>query len=374
MVLDPQGGQSRYRRSLGPDIETRHEAEDEEARLRSEFAIAQQARLTGRPVSAELPSAVFSGFARRWLDVHVKTNCRPSQLRRYGAICKNHLVPFFGDRQLTSITPLDVEEFKADNVKKRDARTGEPLAPKTVNEHLGTLSSMLSAAVRWGCLHDNPCRKVARLSVPEQDFTFYDAEQTAVFLEKAKTLEPEWFTFFLTAFRSGLRLGELFGLEWGDIDFVARRIHIQRSYHLGHATLPKGKRKRWVPMCPSLVEALKTHKHLKGNLVFCRPDGSHLTRDIVKHPFDRITFAAGLHRIRLHDMRHSFASQLVMAGVPLKFVSEMLGHTEIKMTERYTHLTPNSVQSYIGVLDGQPAPGTAQMPPWWGEGTGSAKG
>ena len=71
---------------------------------------------------------------------------------------------------------------------------------------------------------------------------------------------------------------------------------------------------------------------------------------------------------------YSFASQLVMAGVPLKFVSEMLGHTEIKMTERYAHLTPNSVQSFVGVLDGQPAPGMAQMPPWWGEGMGSAKG
>lgn len=104
-------------------------------------------------------------------------------------------------------------------------------------------------------------------------------------------------------------------------------------------------------MCKGLVQTLKGEKHLKGDLVFCREDGTHLTRDIIKHPFNRAIFMAGLPGIRIHDMRHSFASQLVMAGVPLKVVSEFLGHSETRITERYAHLAPDAVQGYVDVLD-----------------------
>ena len=107
-------------------------------------------------------------------------------------------------------------------------------------------------------------------------------------------------------------------------------------------------------MAPRLIDILKDHRHLKGKLVFSRPNGAHLTRDIVKHPFDRVTRAAGLHRIRIHDTRHSFASQLVMAGVPLKAVAELLGHSETRITERYAHLAPAALQSYVDVLDVMP--------------------
>lgn len=85
--------------------------------------------------------------------------------------------------------------------------------------------------------------------------------------------------------------------------------------------------------------------------MFPQPDGTHLTRDIVKHPFGRVIRAATLPTIRIHDMRHSFASQLVMAGVPLKAVQELLGHADIKMTMRYAHLAPEAKKDYVLVLD-----------------------
>lgn len=74
----------------------------------------------------------------------------------------------------------------------------------------------------------------------------------------------------------------------------------------------------------------------------------------MKHPFERVARLAGLHRIRIHDTRHSFASQLVMAGVSLKAVADLLGHAETRITERYAHLAPPALQSYVNLLDGQP--------------------
>jgi site-specific recombinase XerD len=79
-------------------------------------------------------------------------------------------------------------------------------------------------------------------------------------------------------------------------------------------------------MSPQLAAVLRAHRHLRGPLVFSREDGRYLTRDVIKHPFDRATRKAGLLTIRLHDLRHSFASQLVMDGVPLTAAKELLGH------------------------------------------------
>jgi integrase len=84
--------------------------------------------------------------------------------------------------------------------------------------------------------------------------------------------------------------------------------------------------------------------------VFCTEEGEHLNRNMVKRPFARITKAAGLPRIRLHDLRHSFASQLTMTGAPQRAVQKYLGHSDPKMTMRYSHLSPEADQDYVNRL------------------------
>lgn len=96
-------------------------------------------------------------------------------------------------------------------------------------------------------------------------------------------------------------------------------------------------------------------------MVFSRTDGKPLTRDIVKHPFTRLTFAAGLPRIRVHDVRHSFASQLAMAGVSLLAISKLLGHSGMQVTERYAHLSPSSLDDAVKVLEGKAGTGIAEL-------------
>ncbi len=115
-----------------------------------------------------------------------------------------------------------------------------------------------------------------------------------------------------------------------------------------------------MPASPELVEAFKAHRHMNGDLVFCTSEGGYLDRNKVKHPFWTCTRAAGLPEIRIHDLRHTFASQLVMRGVPLNAVKELLGHATIEMTMRYAHLAPGASSAYVALLDAPARPDHAR--------------
>jgi len=288
------GGRTRFRRSLGADVVSRTQAEEAEARIRAKL-LAEQTRLTASPGTPEsVPSAAFSGFAKKWYDTHVAVNLKPSTQESYGDILRVHLVPHFGDRAIATITALDVEQYKAAALKKIVPKTEKTIRPKTVNEHLCVLGSMMEAAVRWGYLSVNPCRRVRRLRVPQPELHFYDAEQTERFLAAAREIEPDYAAFFTVAFKTGMRLGEILALEWSDLDFGRRQIRVRHSFRRGKTSTPKSHKIRVVPMNQSANDAFKSVRHLKGVLVFSRRDGTHLTRDMIKRPYERVIAAAKL--------------------------------------------------------------------------------
>jgi hypothetical protein len=130
------------------------------------------------------------------------------------------------------------------------------------------------------------------------------------------------------------------------------------------------------------VDALKAHRHLRGRFVFCQEDGQPLTEGKMKQPLRRALNRAGISReegrIGWHDLRHTYASHLAMWGVPLKVIQELMGHVTIEMTERYAHLSPDTLREAVGVLD-RPLPlapacdirATWRSPSPWGRGAGA---
>ena len=315
------------------------------------------------PSQAALPSAAFSGFADHWLKVAIAPKRKGRTWLLYEYICRIWLVPFFRDRELSTITPMDVEALQAHvataDHSKTTGRKRRP-GPKTNNEVIGCLSSMLGTAVRWRYLTANPCDGVSRLGVPPPPLDFYDAVQTAAWLATCEHVAPDWHAFFFVAFRTGLREGELFALRVEDLDLASGRANVLRSYGLvgrsqyGESS-PKSGKARTVGLTPSTVAVLRHHLGARSSgLVFAasRADGDrHLLRQMLLAPWNRVTKAAKLKPMTLHGMRHSYASQLVMAGVPLPVVQALLGHSTIRMTERYAHLGPGHASSFVGVLD-----------------------
>ena len=127
---------------------------------------------------------------------------------------------------------------------------------------------------------------------------------------------------------AGLRLGEIIGLEWRDIDLAARRLTVERSDWLGHVTVPKGGRSRQLPMTQRLTAALKGVRHLRGERVLCLPDGSPITRDRVIEAVRGAQRIAGIAQ-GVHILRHTFCSHLAMKGAPARAIQELAGHADL---------------------------------------------
>lgn len=290
---------------------------------------------------------LFSEFAKE-AQTHSRVNNRESTTYEKGWVFRLHLVPYFGTMRLDAIGAADVERFKA-------AKLGEDQSKKSINNMLGSLRKLLNLAVEWDVLHKAP--KVKAFKVPKDLVTedmFLTFDEAKRFLQASA---PEWKCYVTTGIRTGLRVGELLALRWEDVDTVAGRIVVRRTLWRKQEGPPKGGRSREVALSPEALASLKAHKHLRGPYVFCTEDGGRLTHSMVKDVVPSTCRRAGLaKRITNHGMRHTFASHLVMRGVPLKAVQELLGHESIEMTLRYAHLTPDVKRDAVRLLD-EPAGG-----------------
>jgi len=243
--------------------------------------------------------------------------------------------------------PLDQVRGQAvDRILADLARKG--LSPKTRRNVRATLRKILQSAVDWGVLPAVP--PLQKIRVPDPAWDHYTAEEASQLFQAART--PEERALLVFAIHTGARAGEQIAIEWGDIDFFNRRIVFRRSCVRGRVGPTKSGRERWVPLTRTLEAALKSLQHLKGKLVFCNPDGSGLTIDQLHERLWSASRRAGLRKVRWHDLRHSFASQLAVAGVPIPQIQQWMGHRSIQMTMRYAHLASAVEGERIQVLDG----------------------
>jgi integrase len=308
----------------------------------------------------------FAEFSSEWFETYVRTNNKPSSQRSRSRILDRHLVPFFGAQRLPNIDTTKIERYKAEKVA-----TG--LSPKSVNLQLGVLSKCLHDAVEWGKLTAAP--RIRWLRQPRVRFDFLSREEGNRLV--AGMDEHPWRNMAILALHTGMRLGELFGLQWDDIDFIAHHLVVRRAIVEGIVGTTKNNRERQIPLSGIAIEALRRMPH-DHRLVFCRNDGEPFNYGIAETAIDRGWQRAGLRSIGWHVLRHTFASWLVADGVPLPVVQGLLGHSTIEMTMRYSHLAPSAFRSAIRVLEGkcstsapeyswatggqQPHPATLELP------------
>lgn len=210
---------------------------------------------------------------------------------------------------------------------------------------------MLAVAHEWELIESVP--RVKWVKVPKPEFRFLDFGE-AERLVAAAVGDSTFHTMVVVALNTGLRQGELLALRWKDVDLNAGRLVVRQNVARGVVGTPKNGRSREVPLNDRALGALNDHLHRRGELVFCQDDGSMLTKNMCRRPLDRLRQGAGLMELGWHDLRHSFASHLVMRGVSLKAVQELLGHATIEMTMRYAHLSPNVTRDAVRALDAAP--------------------
>jgi integrase len=306
-----------------------------EATLRQRLSRGEPIEPDGAYKKATL---TFEEFAPEWFETYVKSNCKHSEVLTKQGILKWHLVPWFGKTTLSKIDTLIIEQYKAEKIKIG-------LSPKTVNNHLAALSKSLHCAHDWGRMASEP-PKIKRLKTGGHRIDFLTPIESRQLTQDRS--EPMWNCMILVALRTGMRLGELLGLEWSDIDWERRIITVRQSLVRGVMGTPKSGKIRHIPISDDAYEALGELRRVHGRVFHKAGESTHR---VAANALHRICKRTGVRKAGWNLLRHTFASHLAMEGVPIPVVQQLLGHSTIVMTMRYAHLSPSKLSEAVTVFE-----------------------
>jgi integrase len=303
---------------------------------------------------------------RNWLTGYVKTNCSERTLDGYQAIIENHLMPALGHILLKQLVPQDIQAYYG--------KACEKLSARTVHHQHRVLSESLKFAVRQGYLSRNPCDLVDPPSPRKKIMRTLTPGEVEVLLKMAE--ESRYYPVIYTAVSTGLRQAELLGLRWRDLDLDLRSISVCQTLYKRHGVCefkePKTKHsRRLVNMMPKLADYLREYKaeqeslslHLGrlpklDDLVFSNAEGEPIDPGVLSHNFARLAKRAGLKNVRFHDLRHTFASLMLLRGAKPKVISEALGHSSVAFTmDTYSHIIEGMQSEAMALLDEVLPPG-----------------
>ena len=311
-------------------------------------------------ITPEKKVPTFGEYAKKWLEGYAQTHLKYSTYVSYDGMLRNHLVALME-------TPID-QIKRADLKELISAKTKEGLAAKTVKNVKAIVSSILSHAFEDELIQAHPGLRLGKLVKDKDrkaDVNPLTRDEGRDFLEAVANNYPRYYPFFLCALRTGMRLGEIRGLKWEDIDFREGFIEIKRSYTKGRFTTPKNGKSRRVDMSRQLSETMKELRTerkaealAKGwkdvpELVFVNEEGNVIDDvNLRKRVFNKALEKAGMRLIRIHDLRHTFASLLIQNGESLAYVKDQLGHHSIQITvDIYGHLVPGANRQAVDRLD-----------------------
>jgi integrase len=298
-------------------------------------------------------------YLERWLKEYAWPNLAPKTAEGYEHIIRRHIIPAFGNIQLTQIKPEMIQRYQADKLTngRLDGKGG--LSAKTVNHHHITLHNALESAVKWGLLIRNPVDSVDHPHFQRHEFQVMNEDGVNHFLEMAK--QGEYYALFYTALHTAMRRSELLALRWQDVDLLLCQVSVNRSLHhlrdgsLVFRSCKTAKSRRLIDLTPSNAIVLREHYEEQNklrkslglsplqddDLVFCQIDGKPLLPDTVTHAWIKLRNRSGFKNIRLHDARHTHASIMLKNGTHPKIVQERLGHSSIQITlDTYSHVAP----------------------------------
>ena len=282
--------------------------------------------------TAKKPSPLLEDFVEEYFEFYRATR-RPHSVRRH-EISWRAVQPVFGNKRLDEISPLALERYRRQRQKSGRSDV-------TINRELAFLRHVYTMAITWDKTIENPVKKVklARENNDKMRILSPD-EEIRLLAQCGAQLKP----LVITALNTGFRSSELLSLTWADVDFSSGMVTVRAGY-------VKNRESRSVPMNKVLTATLRAIKmgSSMSEAVFLSSRGTPYRS--FRSAFERAVRKAKIEDVTIHSMRHTFASRLVMAGVDLPTVKELMGHKDIKMTLRYTHLSNRHKQNAVNALE-----------------------
>jgi integrase len=326
----------------------------------------------------EFQTSTFGDYATRWLRQHANLHCKPSTVRSYNGILDLYLLPRFKGVML--------DRLGRDAIKNMFVELAEQdLSSGTLKNVLIVLRSLLNGAIEDKIITINPAAKLGRF-IPKDDDQFevspLTQDELQKFLNAALRTCPDQHPLFLTLARTGMRVGEVVALKWGDIQFGEdeddrnRFIFIRRNWVAKQFGKPKSGKERRVDLSRQLRRVLldlRDRRSLKAylagqssiadELVFPSEASTPLDgSNVYTRYFLPAVEAAGLRHFRIHDLRHTYASLLIQAGASLAYVRDQLGPSSIQVTvDLYGHLVPSANIGWVDGLDQSQAETTPEQ-------------
>jgi integrase len=319
-------------------VNTREGAKNLEAKIKNEIVTYGEAK-SFVPKNSNKSVPTLAEFLPRWMENYVSVNNRPKEQKLKAGIMKIHFLPFFGKSKLDEITVERIDQYKRKKVL-------EGLHPKTINNHLHVIHKCLVTAQEWSLIESVPAMK--QLKVPESNIRYLKPEET----KKLLSVIPQgwWRTMILLFLRTGLRFAEASELQWEDIDFAQNEIIVSRSSVEGKIGSPKNGRTRRVKIAKDLrpaLEALRAENAIGYLFVL---HGKPILYKTARLRLKEYCRKAGIPDVTIHELRHTFASNLTAHGTPLPYVQRLLGHADLKMTSRYVHEDSSDLQHAVDRL------------------------
>jgi integrase len=276
----------------------------------------------------------FEELKERYMREHSKVNkMESSHIRDRASFV--HLSGFFSGLSLAEVKPARISEYKA-------LRTSEGAKTATLARELEVLRHALNLAIReWEWLDKSPFEKV-RIEKPNNAIeTWLTDDQERDLLNES----PQWLGELITfALHTGMRQGEILCLKWSQVDLNRKSVTL---------LVTKNKDKRTIPLNLTVLKLLKDKSRVVNisGYVFVSKAGTRIDASNLRRAFNSAEERAGIENFRFHDLRHTFATRLVQAGVDLYVVKQLLGHKSIAMTMRYAHHYPESLRFGVEILD-----------------------
>lgn len=356
--IGPDGKRKKYTKTVNIDGKT-----EPERQRKAQVELAKMITTINNNTFVEPSKLTFNDFIQKWLKEYAEKNLAPKTLFRYKQMLNSRIIPALGHIKLNKLKPIHFVEFYnnlQENGIRNDKKPGG-LSPLTIKHHHRLIHTILETAVKWQLLLYNPADKVTPPKVPKKEAKYLEENDIKLLLNAINSLNKENLKYKVAIYitiSGGLRLGELMGLKWENINFKKNLISIVRSnQYLPHkGTFSKSTKnessERTITLPKEVMVLLKKYKIYQNekrlkcgskwnntNFIFTQWNGIPMNPYTVSSWFHKFLIKNNLKKVTFHQLRHTSASILINEGVNIKEVSKRLGHSNASTTLNiYSHV------------------------------------